>query len=139
MLKDICLLILLVTGVVLIKKFIAGLQQSQNHLEFSSFGCASRCSDSWHISSWIRNNVNGNSGILFYVACWIIWKARNREIFQDNTWNHWNVLHQIQNPVSLINQNLDHTMSIRLTHSPAHIRLKNIEINIVGRRNDMNI
>lgn len=44
---------------------------------------------------WINHYMSQSQNSLFATACWIIWKARNSEIFNDVSWSVWFSLNQI--------------------------------------------
>lgn len=43
----------------------------------------------------MRLNIDGQHGVQFAITCWILWKARNAEIFTDKAWDHWFIINQI--------------------------------------------
>lgn len=47
------------------------------------------------LKSWLKNNILHSRGTIFVVICWIIWKERNVEIFNDLKWEDRYVLSQI--------------------------------------------
>lgn len=45
--------------------------------------------------SWLWCNIDEAHGTLFAVTCWILWKARNEELFNDISWDRWYIVNQI--------------------------------------------
>lgn len=46
-------------------------------------------------TGWIRSNLAGTQSTLFAVSCWVLWKAHNNEVFNDQRWTIWYILNQI--------------------------------------------
>lgn len=52
----------------------------------------------FHISAiheWIYKNADGEKGLTFIVTCWVVWKAQNVAVFNDENWEEWHIINQI--------------------------------------------
>lgn len=64
-------------------------------MELSYFGSSSFL---YYLLQWldrIKNGINDSNVTVFAVTCWILWRSRNKEVFNDNKWNVWHILRQI--------------------------------------------
>lgn len=86
-------------------------------------------------NNWLRSQLCTAHASLFAVSCWIIWKARNHEVFNDQRWSEWQLINQIITLMKTINtcfpssQNATIEKQVRW-HTP---REQQIKINVDHR------
>lgn len=58
---------------------------------------------------WLFNRLQDPDGTTFATACWVLWKARNEDVFNDKISPWWYIVNQIRSLVDCINKVYDHT------------------------------
>lgn len=84
-------------------------------------------------TTWLKQNMQDSRGTLFMVTCWIIWRARNSEIFNDSKWELWHSMNQISSLIEIIQRTLVTSVKVHVSKEVKWSPPENIyKINVDG-------